>query len=50
MVRYVPHAFVPDYLAAGWIVMIPVRTSNHDYYSCTMQWMCDCVPVEPKRT
>jgi hypothetical protein len=49
LIRYVPHAYIPDYLALGWIVMIPGRTCNHDHYSVQMEWVCGCKPVEPKR-
>jgi len=49
IVRHVPHAYIPDYLMLGWVVMIPGRYCNHDHYSVQMKWLCACPPIQPLR-
>lgn len=47
-IKHIPHALVPDYEQLGWKVEVPVRWTNHDFYSVPMRWLCDCPPAEPR--
>lgn len=46
---YVNYALIPDFLAVGWMVVIPngVHRQMH-HYGIVMEWCCDCKMVKPR--
>jgi hypothetical protein len=52
ILRYVPHADVPDYLACGWGWGAPNFGDlglPHSQYCALLHWPCQCRCVEPRR-
>jgi hypothetical protein len=46
--HYVPYARALDWLACGWMVLIPNGPSYHLHYGIEMEWLCDCKMPRPK--
>jgi len=46
--HHVRNERVPDWLRVGWIVVKSNCQTHHDYYSVTMEWLCDCKMVKPR--
>ena len=49
--RIVSHATyerLRDFLACGWIVMIPNGVMHHNFYGVQVEWLCDCPLARPK--
>jgi hypothetical protein len=50
ILHYVPRWQALDWIRLGWII---VRRNghfpNHDQYSITMEWLCDCKMVRPRK-
>lgn len=46
--HYVKNERALDWLRVGWIVAKPNVQMHHDFYSCVMEWLCDCKMVRPQ--
>lgn len=44
---YVLYHKIRDYLACGWMVVIPNAPMHHHQYSVLMEWRCDCNMPRP---
>jgi hypothetical protein len=49
LVLTVPVERVAEYLACGWVVLLPSRPHpvGDAYGRVPIQWLCSCQPVEP---
>lgn len=45
----VQYSEIPEYLALGWIAIIPTLYDYQHIYGIFMEWLCDCPPLKPKR-
>ena len=44
---YVIYDRVRDYLACGWMVVVPNAAMHHHHYGILMEWRCDCKIPRP---
>lgn len=47
--RYVRFQDIDAYLALGWYFDGDARHMPHGAFAVTLEWLCDCYPVEPAR-
>lgn len=47
--RYVRFAEIDAFLALGWYFDGDVMHMPHGAYAVTLEWLCDCFPIEPVR-
>lgn len=46
--HFVPNAHALDWLRIGWVIARQNAPMHHDFYSVTMEWLCDCRMVKPR--
>jgi hypothetical protein len=47
--RYVRFRDVDAYIWLGWFYDGSIMHAPHGCYAVTLEWLCDCYPVEPVR-
>lgn len=46
--HYVVYDRIPDWLACGWIAVLPATLMHHHAYGIVMEWLCDCKLPRPQ--
>jgi hypothetical protein len=46
--KYATYDRIADYLALGWVIVMPNKMTHHEEYGLVLEWLCDCKMVRPQ--
>jgi hypothetical protein len=46
--HYTAYDRLRDWLALGWVIVMPNQITHHQHYGLVVEWLCDCKLARPR--